>query len=322
MTTRHTIKSIQQLLTHHRPNIPSQQPFRIHTQTKLSTRALTSHLRSQNTHSLLRTALACEASSLRYSLLLTSVEEEMVVRGWDAGVCVEDEDGTWVSFSSFCGCLSVYDVSAMVLSCDVFIEIVIILILHVFDCMCFIIFSHWFLIVEVNFFSTLRLILFAIIPNTVPRSQFSMVDKEWCVKVTIQAIINRYVSPLIESFTIRCCLCLVNNIVAVSTCTPQNSSPMRNHLLPMNFFTFRILECGWTLFTDFLLRGNGGASLLFWCVLCYFFVVNWFVEEIVMLTYLIIYSLCSTTEKNLRPPPKQCLCTSQWIGVRLLLIVQ
>ena len=38
--------------------------------------------------------------------------------------------------------LCVYDVSAMVLSCDVFIEIVIILILHVFDCMCFIIFSH------------------------------------------------------------------------------------------------------------------------------------------------------------------------------------
>lgn len=88
MTTRHTIKSIQQLLTHHSTLRP--------TQTRsLSSRALTSHLRNQHAHSLLRSALAMEASSLRYSLLLSSLAEEEMMRGWDVGVCEED-DGTWV----------------------------------------------------------------------------------------------------------------------------------------------------------------------------------------------------------------------------------
>ncbi|KAL9179294.1 hypothetical protein ACHAXT_008584 [Thalassiosira profunda] len=60
----------------------------------LSRRALSSTLRSQTHQSTLRAALACEGSSLRYALMLEGEGEEALLRGWDAGVAVEDEDGT------------------------------------------------------------------------------------------------------------------------------------------------------------------------------------------------------------------------------------
>eukprot|EP01083_Nonionella_stella_P302520 1043339_1 len=59
----------------------------------LSSRALSSAVRSRTSQSTLRAALACEASSLRYALLLEGEGEEALLRGWDDGV-VEDEDGT------------------------------------------------------------------------------------------------------------------------------------------------------------------------------------------------------------------------------------
>ena len=42
----------------------------------------------------MREALACEASSLRYALLLTPEGDEALLRGWDDGVANEDDDGT------------------------------------------------------------------------------------------------------------------------------------------------------------------------------------------------------------------------------------
>ncbi|KAL7447799.1 hypothetical protein ACHAWC_000115 [Mediolabrus comicus] len=42
----------------------------------------------------MRAALACEASSLRYALLLSSEGDEALLRGWDDGVATEDDDGT------------------------------------------------------------------------------------------------------------------------------------------------------------------------------------------------------------------------------------
>ncbi|KAL7447392.1 hypothetical protein ACHAXM_010602 [Skeletonema potamos] len=45
----------------------------------------------------MREALACEASSLRYALLLTSEGDEALLRGWDDGVANEDDDGTFLS---------------------------------------------------------------------------------------------------------------------------------------------------------------------------------------------------------------------------------
>mmetsp|Transcript_96 Transcript_96/g.157 ORF Transcript_96/g.157 Transcript_96/m.157 type:complete len:116 (-) Transcript_96:203-550(-) len=61
---------------------------------QFSRRALSSTLRSQRNHSILRDALACEASSLRYALMLTSEGDEALLRGWDDGVANEDDDGT------------------------------------------------------------------------------------------------------------------------------------------------------------------------------------------------------------------------------------
>ena len=63
---------------------------------QFSRRALSSTLRSQTNHNTMRAALACEASSLRYSLLLSSEGDEALLRGWDDGVATEDDDGTWV----------------------------------------------------------------------------------------------------------------------------------------------------------------------------------------------------------------------------------
>jgi len=37
--------------------------------------------------------LACEISSLRYTLLVNGEDEDAIALGWDAGI-VEDEDGT------------------------------------------------------------------------------------------------------------------------------------------------------------------------------------------------------------------------------------
>lgn len=60
----------------------------------ISRRTISSHLRSQTKHTTIRDALSCEISSLRYVLLLENEGEEALLRGWDAGVAVEDEDGT------------------------------------------------------------------------------------------------------------------------------------------------------------------------------------------------------------------------------------
>ena len=65
-------------------------------QAQCSRRALSSTLRSQTNHNTMRAALACEASSLRYALLLSSEGDEALLRGWDDGVATEDDDGTWV----------------------------------------------------------------------------------------------------------------------------------------------------------------------------------------------------------------------------------
>jgi len=44
----------------------------------------------------LRDAVSCELSSLRYALMITRGEggDDTLLRGWDAGVAVDDEDGT------------------------------------------------------------------------------------------------------------------------------------------------------------------------------------------------------------------------------------
>mmetsp|Transcript_30478 Transcript_30478/g.51999 ORF Transcript_30478/g.51999 Transcript_30478/m.51999 type:complete len:119 (-) Transcript_30478:267-623(-) len=62
--------------------------------TFISRRTLSSSLRNQTHHTIVRSALACEMSSCRYALLLKGEGEEALLRGWDAGVAVEDEDGT------------------------------------------------------------------------------------------------------------------------------------------------------------------------------------------------------------------------------------
>ena len=62
----------------------------------LSRRTITSTIRTQTNQSTLRAALSNEISSLRYTLLLESEGEESLLRGWDAGVVDDDEDGTWV----------------------------------------------------------------------------------------------------------------------------------------------------------------------------------------------------------------------------------
>ena len=67
---------------------------------QFSRRALSSSLRSQRNHNIIRDALACEASSLRYALMLSSEGDEALLRGWDDGVANEDDDGTWVK--QFC----------------------------------------------------------------------------------------------------------------------------------------------------------------------------------------------------------------------------
>ncbi|KAL3780664.1 hypothetical protein ACHAWO_004145 [Cyclotella atomus] len=89
--TRRCHKIIQHL-SHHRirPSSTSR-PFQIHRLE--STRSLHSTVRNQTSHSIIKCALSCEASSLRYSLMLRCKEEEGLVRGWDAGV-VEEDDGT------------------------------------------------------------------------------------------------------------------------------------------------------------------------------------------------------------------------------------
>eukprot|EP00986_Skeletonema_menzelii_P016920 scaffold16406_cov161-Skeletonema_menzelii.AAC.8 len=61
---------------------------------QFSRRALSSSLRSQRNHNIMRDALACEASSLRYALMLTAEGDEALLRGWDDGVANEDDDGT------------------------------------------------------------------------------------------------------------------------------------------------------------------------------------------------------------------------------------
>lgn len=42
----------------------------------------------------MRAALACEASTLRYALLLCTEGDEALLRGWDDGVATEEDDGT------------------------------------------------------------------------------------------------------------------------------------------------------------------------------------------------------------------------------------
>ena len=61
--------------------------------TSLSRRVISSNIRSQTNHTITKSALACEISSLRYTLLLNSEDEDAIELGWDAGI-VEDEDGT------------------------------------------------------------------------------------------------------------------------------------------------------------------------------------------------------------------------------------
>ena len=61
--------------------------------TSLSRRVISSTIRSQTNHTITKSALACEISSLRYTLLVNGEDEDAIVLGWDAGI-VEDEDGT------------------------------------------------------------------------------------------------------------------------------------------------------------------------------------------------------------------------------------
>lgn len=48
-----------------------------------------------------RTALACESSSLRYLNLITAATEDSLLRGWDDGIILDDDDGTWVQFCMY-----------------------------------------------------------------------------------------------------------------------------------------------------------------------------------------------------------------------------
>ena len=61
--------------------------------TSLSRRVISSTIRSQTNHTITKSALACEISSLRYTLLVNGEDEDAIALGWDAGI-VEDEDGT------------------------------------------------------------------------------------------------------------------------------------------------------------------------------------------------------------------------------------
>lgn len=63
-------------------------------QQQLSKRSISSTIRKQTIHTTIRTALSFELSTLRYVLLLDSEGEESLLRGWDAGVAMEDDDGT------------------------------------------------------------------------------------------------------------------------------------------------------------------------------------------------------------------------------------
>ena len=63
-------------------------------QVQLSKRSISSTIRKQTIHTTIRTALSFELSTLRYALLLESEGEESMLRGWDAGVTMEDDDGT------------------------------------------------------------------------------------------------------------------------------------------------------------------------------------------------------------------------------------
>ena len=63
-------------------------------QVQLSKRSISSTIRTQTIHTTIRTALSFELSTLRYVLLLDSEGEESLLRGWDAGVAMEDDDGT------------------------------------------------------------------------------------------------------------------------------------------------------------------------------------------------------------------------------------
>jgi len=56
-----------------------------------SKRSISSHDRISNTFQTTRTALAVEASSLRYAQYFMTPSEESIARGWDLD---EDEDGT------------------------------------------------------------------------------------------------------------------------------------------------------------------------------------------------------------------------------------
>ena len=89
MSSRHSTKIIQQIISSHRTTF-----FRIPTPSQCcpSSRALSSSLRKQTNHATIRCALACEASSLRYSLFMEDGEDG-ILRGWDAGV-EEEDDGT------------------------------------------------------------------------------------------------------------------------------------------------------------------------------------------------------------------------------------
>jgi hypothetical protein len=53
-------------------------------------------MRHQNARTILRDATSCEISSLRYALMITNGGDGdgSLLRGWDAGVDVDDEDGT------------------------------------------------------------------------------------------------------------------------------------------------------------------------------------------------------------------------------------
>jgi hypothetical protein len=66
---------------------PSQQP------NMESTRSIHGATRRLNQFQQVKSALACECSSLRYSNYLFSTEDSLP-RGWDEDILMEDDDGT------------------------------------------------------------------------------------------------------------------------------------------------------------------------------------------------------------------------------------
>lgn len=75
-----------------------------------SKRALSSQIRNQTKFQVARSALAVEASSLRYALLLSGEGEEALLRGWDAGVAIaEEDDGTWVEIMMIKSCICEFE---------------------------------------------------------------------------------------------------------------------------------------------------------------------------------------------------------------------